>query len=326
MPEQRSTLERTSILANVAEMYYWEGKTQDEIAAIIGVTRSMVSRLLTEAREKGIIEVRIHRPLLYDYSLEEELGERFDLLSVCVVEITSPREGQLLKYLGKAGAEMLVNYLTPDKILGLAWGTTISAVIDEIEPKMSLPIKIVQLVGALGARNNQYDGHGLVQRLIEKVGGEGYFLNAPFICPTPEIAASLQETPGVRETVAMRRKVNLTLAGVGSTSPKFSSFYLAGYVPLEELNQLIDAGAVGDVCGLQFDIKGNEICDEFCKRLVTITREDLHAIPIRLGVAGGPGKTEPILGALRGKYINALTTDNLTARRLLDLDDESRHA
>jgi DNA-binding transcriptional regulator LsrR (DeoR family) len=326
MPELRSSQERASLLADVAEMYYLQGKNQDEIAGIIGVTRSMVSRMLTEARTRGIIEVRIRRPLQFDHLLESALKKHFGLLSVCVVEIHGLEDKHLLTYLGSAGAEMVMGYLAPNLILGIAWGTSVSAVVDALEVEDQQPIKIVQLVGAPGARNNEYDGHGLALRLAQKLGGEAYFLNAPFICPSPEIAQSLVETPGVRETVAMHGKANLALVGVGSTQPKYSSFYLAGYVPLEELKQLIDAGAVGDVCGLHFDIQGNEICDDFCERLVTVRKEVLLSISIRIGIAGGPGKAEPILGALRAGYVNALVTDSITARKLIELDQETRPA
>jgi deoxyribonucleoside regulator len=114
--------------------------------------------------------------------------------------------------------------------------------------------------------------------------------------------------------------VNPTLAGIGSTPPKYSSYYLAGYVPIEELNQLVQAGAVGDVCGLHFDLQGDEVCQTFCERLVTISKEDLFEIPERMGIAGGPGKVQPALGALRGGYINTLVTDDQTARQILTLD------
>ncbi|MCK7483229.1 MAG: hypothetical protein M0C28_43905 [Candidatus Moduliflexus flocculans] len=63
MAEQYSSNERASLLADVAEMYYLEEKGQAEIARRVGVTRSMVSRMLKEAREKSIVEVRVHRPL-----------------------------------------------------------------------------------------------------------------------------------------------------------------------------------------------------------------------------------------------------------------------
>jgi len=318
MAEQKSLRERLGLLIKVAEMYYLEGKNQDEIAQVVGVTRSMVSRMLTEARARGIVEIRIHRPLEFDHTIETLLQEEFGLENVCVVDLGGVNDDHLLKYLGVAGSTLLEEYLKSESILGAAWGSSVSAVVDQVEKQQSMPIKIVQLVGALGATMNEYNGHSIVQRLVQKVGGEGYYLNAPFICPTPETAHSLKETPGVKEAIEMGQKCTLALLGVGSTLPQYSSFYLAGYVPVEELDDLRQIGAVGDVCGLHFDIHGNEICGQFCERLVTIRKEHLLAIPVRIGVAGGLGKVDAILGALRGGYINVLATDNITARKILE--------
>jgi deoxyribonucleoside regulator len=320
MNDQRSNPDRNSLLVRVAEMYYLEEKTQSEIADVVGVTRSMVSRMLTEARARGIVEVRIYRPMMYDQALADELKSCFQLQNASVLNAGALDREQLGKELGIGGAVLLKEYLAENSVLGLAWGSTISAVVDEISVSQPLRIKIVQLVGAMGATMNEYNGQGLVQRLVHKLGGEGYFLNAPFICPTPEIARSLRSTPGIREAVEVGERSDAALLGVGSTLPDYSSFYLAGYVPLEELSDLRNLGAVGDVCGLHFDVYGQEVCGSFCDRLVTIQKPALLKIPLRIGVAGGPGKVDAILCALRGGYINILVTDSITARRLLDLE------
>lgn len=317
--EAKLTNERANLLANVAELYYHQEKTQDEIAAIVNVTRSMVSRLLTEARQRNIVEVRIHRPLQFDQKLEETLVEHFGLKAARVINFAGSEREALLRALGQAGAEMLWPHLRPGIVLGVAWGSTSSAVVDQLLVEQPVPLKIVQLVGALGTQNKEYDGHGLVLRLADKLQGEAHYLNAPFICSGKEIAESLLNTPGIRETVELGRRSDVALLGVGSTAPQYSSFYLAGYVPLEELNQLIKANAVGDVCGLHFDVKGSEICADFCDRLVTIRKDTLHQIPVRVGVAGGMGKAQAILGALRGGYINILVSDNQTVRKVLEL-------
>ena len=73
-----------NLLADVAEMYYLEGKIQSEIAETVGVTRSMISRMLTEARENGIVEIRIHRPLQSEPELANALKERFGLMDALV--------------------------------------------------------------------------------------------------------------------------------------------------------------------------------------------------------------------------------------------------
>lgn len=317
--EKRSLQDRASLLADVAEMYYLEQKTQAEVATAVGVTRSMISRMLTEARENGIVEIRIQRPLQFDSELESALKERFDLKDVFVV-VTSHRNGErLTRTLGSAGALMLGRFLGPQKILGLAWGTSISATVDAFEVAESMPGRVVQLVGAMGARNMKYDGHDLVARIADKLGGEAYYLNAPYLCQSPEIAKSLLATRSVRETMSVGKKADVALLGVGTTSVEFSSFYLAGYVTRRELDELRKAGAVGDVCGLHFDINGQPAADEFCERLVSIRRQDLLSIPVRLGVAGGEGKADAILGALRSSYVNVLVIDNRTARKVLEM-------
>lgn len=317
--EKRSLQDRASLLADVAEMYYLEQKTQAEVAKAVGVTRSMISRMLSEAREHGIVDIRIQRPLQFDSELESALRDRFDLKDVFVV-VTSHRNGErLTRTLGSAGALMLGRYLTMQKILGLAWGTSISATVDAFEVAEPMPVKVVQLVGAMGARNMKYDGHDLVARITDKLGGEAYYLNAPYLCQNAEIAKSLLATKSVRETISVGKKADVALLGIGTTALDYSSFYLAGYVTRRELDELRRAGAVGDVCGLHFDLSGQPSADEFSERLVSIRRPDLLSIPVRLGVAGGEGKADAILGALRGKYVNVLVIDNLTAIRVLEM-------
>jgi DNA-binding transcriptional regulator LsrR (DeoR family) len=317
--EKRSVQDRPSLLADVAEMYYLEQKNQAEIAKAVGVTRSMISRMLTEARESGIVEIRIQRPLQSDPELENALKDQFALKDVFVV-ITSHRNGErLTRTLGSAGARMLTRYLAPQRILGLAWGTSISATVDAFEVTEPMPVKVVQLVGAMGARNMEYDGHDLVARITEKLGGEAYYLNAPYLCQNAEMAKSLLKTKSIRETISVGKKTDVALLGIGTTSPEHSSFYLAGYVTRRELDELRKAGAIGDVCGLHFDINGQPACDDFCERLVSIRRPDILSIPVRLGVAGGEGKADAILGALRSRYVNVLVIDNISARKVLEL-------
>jgi DNA-binding transcriptional regulator LsrR (DeoR family) len=300
-------------------MYYLDGKDQSQIAEAVGVTRSMVSRMLSEARSRGIVEIRVIRPLQTDYELEQALVRRFKLKEALVVVARSQDNTQLLRSLGQGGAQVLSRHLAPGMSIGLAWGTSISATVEAMAPGRVTPVKVVQLVGAMGARNADYDGHTLVQRLAEKLGGESYYIHAPYFCQTPAMARALLEAQGVAETIALGRQVQVALLGIGSTLPQSSSYYLAGYVPLEEIEQIRASGAVGDIAGSHFSAHGQFVCSEFYERLVTIRFDDLIHIPIRLAVAGGSGKIEPILGALRGGLVNVLVTDSLTARRVLEL-------
>jgi deoxyribonucleoside regulator len=310
-----------SLLADVAEMYYLEGMIQSEIAETIGVTRSMVSRMLTEARESRIVEIRIHRPLKSEPELASALKERFGLIDALVITTRHHRGDGLTRALGSAAARVLERHLAPGKVLGLAWGTSISATVDAFEAIEPMPVSVVQLVGAMGARIMEYDGHDLVSRMAEKLGGEAYYLNAPYLCDTVEIAESLLNSVGIRETISVGKRTDVALLGIGTTVPEFSSFYLAGYITHLELDAMRQAGSLGDVCGLHFDVDGQPACTGFSDRLVSIRRSDLLTVPVRLAVAGGEGKADAIMGALRGKYVNVLVVDSNAAKKVLELAD-----
>ena len=319
--EQSQSPERINLLTYVAEMYYLEGKDQLEISRVVDVTRSMVSRMLTEARQRGIVEIRVNRTLQTDPDLEAAMVERFGIKSAKIIALRGADDASALLNLGRAGAQVLQEYFTPYSTIALAWGTSISATVNAVAEREVIPIKVVQLVGAMGARNEEYDGHALVQRLATKLGGETYFINAPYLCPNAEVASAMLAIKSVEETVEMGRQAQVALFGIGSTTPKYSSYFLAGYVSQEEMDYILAADAVGDIAGIHFDLWGKLVCEDFYRRLVTIRHEHLLRIPIRIGVAGGPGKMVPILGALRGGWINVLVTDSLTARKVLELDN-----
>ncbi len=325
MPEPRPSAERTELLADVAEMYYLEDKTQAQIAKRIGVTRSMVSRMLSDVRRLGIVKIQISRPLQFDRELEAALIARFHLRGACVpVRRNEDDSARLLRRLGSAGAHALQQYLAASGLtLGLAWGTSISATVEALEVEEPVRVKIVQLVGSLGARNLEYDAIALAQRTVQRLGGEAFYLNAPFLVHNPDIARALIADRSMSETTRLWKHCDVVLLGIGGTDPNHSSFYLAGYVGLDELNALIEAGAVGDVCGRHFDADGRPVNADFHQRIVGIEEDELRAVPIRLGVAGGEGKVRPILAALRGNYVNVLVTDSVTAKALLRQDQQA---
>jgi deoxyribonucleoside regulator len=321
MADKSNAQKRTSVLANVAEKYYIEGKDQSTIALEVGVTRSMVSRMLTEARNLGIVEIRINRPIHSDRELEEAIYDKFRIKSVFVVSMDGTGREKILEVLGSAAAGVLKQYLTSDPVVGVTWGTTISAAVDAVQPQPGLSTRIVQLVGAQGAKNVEYDGHALVKRLAEKLGGEGYYLNAPCLCQSAEIAESIRETRGIRETIELGKQIGIALLGIGTTETEYSSFYLSGLLTAEELEPFRKNKVVGDIAGNYFKQDGSPYMDDFLRRMITIHWEDLQKVPVRIGVAGGPGKTEAIIGALRSGLITHLVIDSITARLITQKAD-----
>ena len=316
--------DRNQMLADVAEMYYLQQLTQAAIAERIGLTRSMISRLLDEARRKGIIEFRVHRPLNFDKQLSDRIQQRFGLHAAHVVQLTDTDPARVLSQVGSGAAAVLRSLVHADMVIGMAWGTFIRATLDSFEVDRPLPnVRVVQLVGAGDSRIRDYDGHALVSRMAQLTGGEAFYLNAPIMVDDASAAESVLESKAIRETIELARGSDLALLGMGSTVPEHSTFYHSGYFSLKDLDKLRRGGAIGNVCGMHFTLEGQLTSLDFQSRLVTISADDLLAIKLRVGVAGGPGKVEPILGALRGGFVNVLVTDNYAATQLLELAAQS---
>ena len=105
MNKYRRGNDRDELLADIAEMYYDGDMTQSVISRVVGVTRSAVSRMLTEARGKGIVEIRVNRPLRFDHTMEQELVSRFGLKQALVLSWKhTDQYDDLRKRLGAAAA------------------------------------------------------------------------------------------------------------------------------------------------------------------------------------------------------------------------------
>lgn len=316
--------ERDEILAFVAEKYYLEDHKQTEIAEMVGLTRSAISRMLTEAREKGIVEIVVHYPFQYNQDLEDKLKIHLGLKHVSVVEFSrQPNYDDLRTQLGKAASRLLAHLIEPGFRIGVAWGTTVQTTIEAFESTPVPDTQVVQLVGVLGSTRHAYSAQTLVERLSYKIGGEGMYLYAPFIVESERTAVSLLEDPSVEQAVSMARECDIALMGIGTTKPNYCSLYRGDHISLTELETIQSANAVGDVCALYFDINGSLAQVNFHQRRIGASVAALRDIEIRLGVAGDIEKSEAILGAIRGDFINALVTDNLTAIRVLELSQIS---
>ena len=72
-------------VTSVARLYYLDGLGQQEIAGMIGVSRSTVSRLLTAARDRGIVRISVDPYDPRDAALERRLSDRFELRHAVVI-------------------------------------------------------------------------------------------------------------------------------------------------------------------------------------------------------------------------------------------------
>ncbi|HEY5778104.1 MAG TPA: sugar-binding domain-containing protein, partial [Terrimicrobiaceae bacterium] len=115
-------------------------------------------------------------------------------------------------------------------------------------------------------------------------------------------------------------KLTIALVGIGSIEPSLLVASSGNVFSTRELQEIRGRGAVGDICLRFYDSSGREVRDPAGNRVIGIDLDTFGRVPRAVGIAGGNRKHAAILGALRGKRINILITDQFTAARLAKAD------
>ncbi len=307
---------RDELLAYVASLYYERGLNQSQIANVVGLSRPMISRLLAEARERGVVEIKIHWPLSTDPELERRLIAEFGLRVARVLDVEHLPYSELLRQLGKLAAIEFMNHLRDGMTVAIEWGMTLWEMVHALPSRMYPNVRIVQCVGALGNRQS-CDTPLIVQRMAQILGAQPFLLYAPLFVESEETRSQLLQERSIRETLELARRADLLLVGIGTTDPETSSLKRAGYLSDDDLEALRRRGAVGDICGHFLDREGR-LVPALEQHLIGITLADIRQIPCVFAVAGGLTKAEAIRAALRSGLVHILITDKGAAAKVLD--------
>ncbi|NOX61957.1 MAG: sugar-binding transcriptional regulator [Chloroflexi bacterium] len=300
-------------------MYYEEDLTQAEIARRTGYSRSMISRFLTEAKRQGVVEIRVHHPMARRTDLEQALRRRFSLERVRVLDCYSHEYPARLRRVGMLAARLVEETVMDHMTIGMSWGTGLAEMVQACRPQPRDGVLVVQIIGSMGTANPNIDGSELARQLAHVFGGRYRILPTPLIVEDESVRHGLRSDRQVREVLDHAWTMDLALVGVGTVEREYSSLVRSGYLRPEELNEFAEAGAVGDVCTIHFDIYGNLIDIPLQRRFVGIDYDTLVRVPIRIGIAAGQPKAQAILGALRAGMINVLVTDDVAANHVLRL-------
>ncbi|MEU9836197.1 sugar-binding domain-containing protein [Streptosporangium sp. NPDC048047] len=309
VPEAQARFPRELMYA-AASQYYLEEATQADIAKRLGVSRATVSRLLTEARRHGIVEIRVHRPAaLEEGPLAAEVATALGLARVFLVpRVGGPALGPwlapgLARALAAAGLES-------GDVLLVSSGSTVYECARESLGRFP-GVTIAPAVGGQEDPQPWFQTNETTRLLAERVGGVPSYLYAP-AQPGPELFYSLQHEPSVRRVMDLWAHARCVIVGVGS--PPLTRQVVPAFVP-RHAGSLRDA--VGDVCSRFYDRDGEPVGYPGSERLVATSLEQLRRIPVSIAVAVGPEKVLSIVAGARGGYFNQLVTDALTAESLL---------
>lgn len=308
-----------NILVTIARMYYEQGMTQQEIADQLGLSRYKVLSMLRETREKGIVSIIVHDPDERCEELESELMKQFDLRAVRVVRSSKDNLDIVRADLARATLPVLSEYVKDGFRIGVGSGTTIAAVVKQIESE-GIPFKKLSYYPLMGGLNHSqpvFQINDLCRRLAQATSGSAFALYAPGIVKDSLTCRTLLAEPSISQITDCWNDLDVTMIGIGTLVESLSEALRALFSD-SDFRELDHHGAVGNICTRFYDTGGNACPMEIHQRMLNISFEQLRRVPVNIAVAGGIHKWRAIRSAMIGKIIDVLVTDEHTARAIVE--------
>lgn len=310
------------------ELYYRQQKHQKEIAKALGLSPSKVSRLLKRAFTDGLIRVELDLP--QNPRLEAALIERFGLRDA--VAIPAGPQPDVKEELGGAAARYFEKVAANGISVGLSCGFTLYHTIRQLRERRFRDLTLFPLSGESTLKLVDLFPNTLVGMMAAKYRPHvtAYALPVQLFGSRREIEAErlrLLKNPDIRRIYEGAQHVQIALVGIGmigEETPGFCSLAEAYGVSVKKLRTL---GVVGEINYQPFDARGQVVDRKelrgLTRRVLAVSAERLREMSRSYGtyviaVAGGPQKLAAIQGALRGRFMNVLITDEDTALRLVE--------
>lgn len=300
--------EKESMLGRVAWLYYDQGMNQQEIADFVGVSRLTINRSLKEARDKGIVEFRIHEKHVRCFEIEETLRRRTGLDMVTVV----PAASDVFSCVGAGAIPRFKRALSSCKTIALGGGRTILSMAKRLPKTRKATTEQVVSMGEFTGSESVYSTDTIAHFMTTKLSVKCHQIESLGISTPLEVVNAFMGTPPVAKAIEMA--LNADIAFVSPCDVATSEMIF--YSPISESlrTELLNMGVVGGIEGTMYTLDGRP-------HETVFSRRECVRFPMKcpvVMVAGGLNKVNSILGAIRGGFINELITDNKVAARLLD--------
>jgi deoxyribonucleoside regulator len=314
------------LMVKVAQLYYVERLKQEEIARKLDMSRSFVSMILSEAMDKGIVEIKIRDPRANNEDIAAKFEQIFSL-NKCYIISTSIKQSDTVRAIVAQRTVEVFNELIQDgNTVGLAWGRTCYEFIAKYEAaEKPKGINVVPLIGGSDQRAKHFQINEMVRLFAEKIYGTPTFIHAPALTASVEDRNLFMASSVMEPVLEKWRSLDVVVTGIGAPPGTLEardgkpSFWHSARPRGEEafVDNLISKNAVGDICAQYYDINGQFISG-VSENIIGVSQVDLYNANTVIGFAGGTEKALSIIGALRTKVIDIFICDEQTAIEVLN--------
>lgn len=302
--------------ARAGWLYYVAGRTQDEIASAMGISRQSAQRLVSLAMTERLIKVRLDHPIAACLELGLALKEKYDLRQVDIVP-SDPGSSSTTVGIAEAAASEIERWLKSADpiILAIGTGRTLKAAIDQL-PGMDCPQhRIVSLTGNIGL-DGSAAYYNVIFSMADAVKARHFPMPLPVLVSSAEERVMFHNQALVKSALQLGAQADVAFVGIGELGPQ-APLCEDGFLARDEMVRLMDEGAAGEICGWMFDGEGRMISGSINQRVASVPLPSRQT-SIVIGIAKGERKYQAVRAALKGGLINGLITDEATAEFLLN--------
>ena len=309
------TQSRDDFAYGVARMYYFQNATMDAIARHYDVSRSTVSRALSEARETGIVQIRLERADEGITALERAIQREFDV-NAHVVPAAGLSNAHRLASVSGVAAQLISDWMEPGGVLAVAAGTTLQAVADVLPVRQCPGSAVVQLHGNIAAMHHVTSGssQSVLSGFAQAFGADEYPFPVPAYFDYAATRDAMWQERSIQRIRAMQSHADAAVFSVGVFRGQAPSWpYTSGALSDIDLDELRRKQVVGDVCTVMLRANGSSASIDVNGRSSGARPAELRHIPRRLLIAVGTPKVLPTVAALRARTATHLVIDDALA-------------
>lgn len=312
-------MDRYEDMYRAATEYYVQGETMEAISRGLGVSRSTVSRLLTQARESGLVRISIADAVGSQSPVARALADAFGVRVHLVPVRAATTINFRFERVAQRAAGLLAEVVDDAQLIGVAWGVTLAAVTRHLQHRPLAGSTIVQMNG--GA-NQMTSGVPYTRAIMQSIGDA--FDSDVVLFPVPaffdyaDTKQAMWRERSVQHVLELQSSLDVAIFGVGSlTGLVASHVYAAGYFEEDERRALRKDGVVGDICTVLLREDGSYTDIAANQRASGLTPDELATVPRRLCVVADPKRAPAVVGALRAGVVTDLVIDEITAQSTL---------
>lgn len=306
-------MEKRKRLAYVARRYYLDDQRQSDIARELGISRPMVSRLLAEARELGVVEITVHDPETRAARLMERLRGMSSVRGGVLIEDSGDNDDENRRL--SEGAVQLLGQLGA-KRLGVGWGYLIGQIVSWLEknPQTDSSVTdICPLVGNASIPARNYQSNENIRLMAQQLGASPHFLYLPALPESVEEKEVLCSTELYRQVYREWEALDTALVNIGDypSSPDFASLVRYGSL-------LQERRACGRMLVYYFNEDGYviESDQDFA---IQIPIDVLRRCPNIIGVCSANTSAKAVRGALRSGFFTHIVARSDLIEGVLEL-------